>query len=229
MGAWSPEGNRIAITRSGGAGVYGIATIASHGGDRTPTAVPTGLTLAVATDWSSQGELILNRYVPNADIMTHRAGEEAVRELVATSDAELFPALSPDERWLAYASDRTGRYEVWAMRYPDGTPIRVSNGGGSEPRWSRDGTELFFRADGAMMAAPVASDGERPFGPATKLFDSSYLGATEPVMRSYDVAADGRFLMIEPMAAAPGAKAAIVVVQNWSEELRQLMTAAAER
>ena len=80
-----------------------------------------------------------------------------------------------------------------------------------------------------MMAAPVDADGERPFGPATKLFESSYLGATDPVMRSYDVAADGRFVMIEPIVTAQPAKATIVVVQNWSEELKQLMTAAAER
>jgi hypothetical protein len=168
----------------GGAGFYSVFSIASDGRDRTPTAVPTGLTLAGPAGWSTAGELILSRFIPSADIVTYRAGEPTVRDLIATPDAEVTPALSPDERWLAYASDRTGRLEVWAMRYPDGNPIPVSNGGGSEPRWSRDGTELFFRQGDAMMAVAVDSDGERPFAAAAKLFEESYLVAPDPVVRT---------------------------------------------
>jgi Tol biopolymer transport system component len=225
LGIWSRDGTRVAFMRGGsGAGFYNIVTIAADGRDRTPTAVTTGLTLAAPADFSSQGELILNRFVP-PDIVTHRNGEQTVRDLVVTPDAETYPALSPDERWLAYVSNRTGRAEVWVIRYPDGNPIPISNGGGIEPRWSRDGTELYFRQGDAMMAVAVGVGGDRPFGPVTKLFEQSYLTSTEPTAWTYDVAPDGRFLMIEPTAPTQDAEAAIVVVQNFGEEIKRLMSA----
>ena len=68
------------------------------------------------------------------------AGE--VRDVVATDDAEFDAALSPDGRWLAYASNRTGQPEMWVKGYPDGVPVRVSRSGGYEPHWSADGREL---------------------------------------------------------------------------------------
>jgi Tol biopolymer transport system component len=226
LGIWSRDGSRAAFMRGGsGAGFYNIVTIAADGRDRSPTAVTTGLTLAVPGDWSGQDELILNRLVPSPDIVVHRSGEDSVHDFVATPDVELFPALSPDERWLAYVSNRTGRFEVWAIRYPDGNPIPVSTGGGTEPRWSRDGRELFFRQGDAMMAVAVAADGGRPFGNVAKLFEQPYLMAADPATRTYDVAPDGRFLMIEPTAPTQGAGAAIVVVQNFGEEIKRLMAA----
>jgi serine/threonine-protein kinase len=224
LGIWSRDGALVAFMRGGaGAGFYNIVTVAADGRDRTPTAVTTGLTLAVPADWTGRGELILNRLVPAPDIVAHVSGEQSVRDVVATPDVELYPALSPDERWLAYVSNRTGRFEVWAVQYPDGNPIPVSNGGGVEPRWSGDGTELFFRQGDAMMAVRVAADGERPFGTITNLFDRPYLTVTDPAMRSYDVAPDGRFLMIEATAPAQSAETAIVVVQNFGEEIKRLM------
>jgi Tol biopolymer transport system component len=226
LGTWSPDGARVAFMRGGAsAGFYSTFTIAGDGGDRTPAPVPTGLTLAGPAAWSSAGDLILNRFIPSADIVTYRSGETAVRDLVATTDAEMFPALSPDERWLAYTSDRSGRLEIWAMRYPDGVAIPISSGGGAEPRWSRDATELFFRQGSSMMAVSVAAAGERPFGAVTKLFEEPYLAAEGPNTRTYDVAADGRFLMLEPTAAPQSAATAIVVVQNFSEEIERLMAA----
>ncbi len=226
IGIWSPDGTRVAFMRGGGgAGFYNVFSIASDGRDRTPTAVPTGLTLAGPAGWSRQGDLILSRFVPSLDIVTYRVGGETVRDLIATADSELTPALSPDERWLAYASNRTGRLEVWAMRYPDGNPMPVSNGGGSEPRWSRDGTELFFRQGAAMMAVAVNTESERPFGAAAKLFEEPRFLAGEQVVGAYDVAADGRFLMIEPLATTGRTETRIVVIQTWSEELKRLRTA----
>jgi Tol biopolymer transport system component len=67
---------------------------------------------------------------------TAAAGE--VRDVVATEDVEFDPALSPNGRWLAYVSNRTGQLEVWVKGYPEGVPVRVSRSGGYEPLWSID-------------------------------------------------------------------------------------------
>ena len=225
LGVWSPDGSKVAFARSSsGAGLFGIFTIDVDGRNRSPLPVPTGVTIAFPAGWSRAGDLILNSF-PSPDIVAYRSADQTVRNIVATSDSEVLPALSPDERWLAYASNRTGRFEIWAMRYPDGTSVPISSGGGTEPRWSRDGSELYFRQGSAMMAVPVDSTGDHPFGAVTKLFDQPFLAAENDVMWSYDVAADHRFLMIESTAPTRAAAGTIVVVQNWGEELKRLMAA----
>jgi hypothetical protein len=135
--------------------------------------------------------------------------------------------LSPDERWIAYVSDRTGQGEVWVQGYPEAVaaPVRVSGGGGYEPRWSADGKELFYRQGSSMYAVAVELDAELSFEAPVLLFSGTFLGTPAPETRSYDVARDGRFLMIQPedTAGANVAPASIVVVQNWFEELKRLV------
>ena len=93
--------------------------------------------------------------------------------------------------------------------------------GGLEPRWSADGRELYFWQGDAVMAVAVQSDPSLSFDAPVELFRSAY--AAEPIglVRSYDVARDGRFLMFEAEDAGSPAPASIVVVQNWFEELRR--------
>ncbi len=106
-------------------------------------------------------------------------------------------ALSPDSRWLAYTSDRTGRSEVYVASFPDmQVKYPVSQGGGTEPRWARSGRELFFRSRGQMMSLPVATNVGFAPGSARALFPAgAYASATN--RPQYDVTPDGqRFLMI---------------------------------
>ena len=101
------------------------------------------------------------------------AGE--VRDVVVTDDAEFDSALSPDGRWLAYASNRTGQPEIWVKGYPDGVPVRVSRSGGYEPTWSADGRELFYLQGSSMMAVAVETEGAFSFGAPAQLFNEPYL------------------------------------------------------
>ena len=105
-------------------------------------------------------------------------------------------ALSPDSRWLAYTSDRTGRAEVYVASFPDmQVKYPVSQAGGTEPRWARNGRELFFRSRGQMMSLPVSPGTGFAPGSARALFPvGPYAGAAN--RPQYDVAPDGRFLMI---------------------------------
>jgi Tol biopolymer transport system component len=142
-----------------------------------------------------------------------------VRDVVATEDEEFHPALSPDGHWLAYVSTRTGLPEVLVKGYPDGVARRLSLNGGREPRWSADGRELFYLQGSAMMAVSVSTEGELSFEPPMQLFVATTQRIlTGSQVSSYDVARDGRFLMIEPLDATG---ASIVVVQNWFEELKR--------
>jgi hypothetical protein len=126
-------------------------------------------------------------------------------------------------------SNRTGADEVWVKRYPDGAPERVSRSGGREPVWSRDGRELFYRRDDTMLAVAVENAGEAlSFKAAVELFkDASYFRSANPIQRSYDVAPDGRFLMIQPEGGANrlAESDSIVVIENWIEEVKRRVPA----
>jgi hypothetical protein len=138
-------------------------------------------------------------------------------------DVDAFAAaLSPDSRWLAYSSNRSGQDEVWVQAFADGVPVRVSSGGGDEPLWSADGRELFYRRGDAIMVVAVETGAEFDFEAPRALFSGPYLQGQRTSARTYDVARDGRFLMFlrteENAAATP---ASIVVVENFAEEIKQ--------
>ena len=127
---------------------------------------------------------------------------------------------SPDGRFLAFVSDESGRSEVYVARYPslEGRSA-VSLEGGTNPRWSRDGRELFFRQGDAVMAASVDSRGGARVERPRRLFAGSYDG--EGRHGSFDVAADGRrFVMVEDDEAS--ALRELTLVQGFFEELRRL-------
>jgi serine/threonine-protein kinase len=219
---WSPDGKQIAFAGlPEGPASARIFTLPADGSVLTPRQLgPVVAALPLA--WSAAGELIvLTARGSNFDIgaMTV-AAPGAVRPVVASDFAEFEAALSPNGRWLAYASNRTGILEIWVQGYPEGVPVRVSTNGGHEPQWSADGRELFYLQGAAMMAVPVETEHEFSFGAPALLFTGPFFQS--PTSRSYDVAHDGRFLMIEPTPSENTVGAAsIVVVQNWTEELKQ--------
>ena len=113
--------------------------------------------------------------VDQGNIFTVPVAEEGrVVDVVVSEYAEYDPALSPNGRWLAYASNVTGQTEIWVKGYPDGRAVRVSRNGGYEPRWSLDGRELFYLQAQSMMAVPVETTGEFSFGSPLELFTGSY-------------------------------------------------------
>jgi DNA-binding winged helix-turn-helix (wHTH) protein/Tol biopolymer transport system component len=126
---WSPDGAKVAFTSNRG-GSYDLYAAPADGSVADPPPLRAyGLAAAPAV-WSAAGELILDRSGAGGDIVATgiEPGSE-VREVAATTGAEFNPALSPNGRWLAFASDRTGRLEIWVKRYPDGVPVRVSRDG----------------------------------------------------------------------------------------------------
>jgi serine/threonine-protein kinase len=148
-------------------------------------------------------------------------GGGSAEAILASDDDEFSPALSPDQRWLAYVSDESGRYEVYVRPWPNGTGRTiVSIGGGSVPTWSADGSELFYRSGDSMMVVPVESGDRFSAGTPRVLFEGQYQFGIHD-SSNYDVAADGRFLMIQ--ANQKEAPDRVHVVSNWLDELERLL------
>jgi Tol biopolymer transport system component len=121
---------------------------------------------------------------------------------------------SPDGKWVAYESDEGGGNQIYVVPYPGpGGKSQVSTDGGTQPRWNRNGRELFFRAGARMMAVEVETGAAFRAGVPRPLFEKA---ATD-----YDVAPDGkRFLMLKPTTASVEATEFHVIL-NWFDDLRR--------
>ena len=175
--------------------------------------------------WSPDGQWIAIRTRlrrpggPNRDIVIRQAGGATLRLFTDEPSQERGPRFSPDGKWLLYVSDRSGRDEVYAELFPNGgNRVQLSSDGGREGTWSRDGTQVFYRApDGWMMSVRLNRGATLSVASRTRLFDAStYLANQFLVM--YDVAADGRFLMfkLDPQPA----RTDVVIIRNWVQEVR---------
>jgi serine/threonine-protein kinase len=145
-------------------------------------------------------------------------GERNLKAFVQTSFNERNPRFSPDGRWVAYESDETGLTEVYLVPYPGpGRKVKISTDGGTSPVWARDGRALFYRNGDAMMGVPIQTLPSFSPGRARLLFRrvSPY---------PFDVAPDGRFLMIEDLPAP--ALGPLTVALNWHAELKRRLSAA---
>jgi serine/threonine-protein kinase len=135
---------------------------------------------------------------------------------------ETAPALSPGGRWLAYGSNLSGSDEIYVSDFPEpGGRRPVSVDGGTEPVWSPQGNELFYRNGSALMVAAVETTPDFRVLNRQVLFEGPY---THRVYHSnYDIHPDGqRFVMIKPAEAQPPR---MVVVLNWLDEVWEQLEA----
>ena len=163
--------------------------------------------------WLRDGSGLVFQGIKAADdIGIWRKGSGAEEMLLATSFAELEPSLSPDERFMAYVSDESGRREVYVRDMGGaGRRVQVSSEGGDEPVWSPRGGEIFYRRGPRMIAVPVSTRAEVTLGAPSVLFEGSF--DVDPFgsdATNYDVTKDGqRFVMVQthhrPRALTPTA------------------------
>jgi Tol biopolymer transport system component len=218
LSVWGPDGRQVAfVTAANGPEMF---MLPADGSVLVPQRLGAEDLRGAPLVWSAQGELFIINPGSSDIRVIPAVGSGEVRSVVATQYSENDVALSPNGRWLAYVSNRTGSNEIWVQGYPEGVAQRVSANTGYEPRWSADGTELFYLQGGSMMAVAVNTESAFSFAPPELLFTGPFLTVQDSGAHSYDVAADGRFLLIQPPGGGEGS-ASIVVVQNWTEELRQ--------
>jgi serine/threonine protein kinase len=217
--AWSPDGRTIAYDKVG----VGLFRKSASGEGKEELLVP-AKNLAVPKSWSPDGKTLVYAQInpgTGADLMAVPVnGDRKPFPVVQTPATEDQGQFSPDGRWLAYTSNESGQAEIYAIPFPPspGTKWLVSRGGGAQPRWRRDGKELFYiSADSQMMAVEVATRPTFQSGTAHPLFQSDIVDTgirTGPL--SWDVAPDGkRFLIVTPNSSEASP---VNIVLNWRFE-----------
>ena len=141
------------------------------------------------------------------------------------------PVFSPNGRWVAYASNESGTYEIYIRPFPAaGGRWQVSDGGGRFPRWSGDGTELFYRTNEGIMSAKVDSSGESfGVGKAETLFEGTFrggmfgIGIGGYIFHDYAVSLDGQRFVMFPGQDHEDANTHVTMHFNWFDELRKTL------
>jgi eukaryotic-like serine/threonine-protein kinase len=207
---WSPDGRQLAFSCGG------ICRGNADGTGPAERLAPEGLTKRLL-DWSSDGSYLLYtethpQTLGDLWVLPLRDGRKPT-PFLRTPFNEFYGQFSPDSKWIAYTSDESGREEIYIRSFPDsGSKRQVSNSGGVQPRWRRDGKELFYLAGGNMMAASIrVNAGSLESGPPHVLFPFTNIGGT---FYSYDVAPDGnRFLVLQPVGG--NSAGALTVLSGW--------------
>jgi len=133
------------------------------------------------------------------------------------------PTFAPRREWIAYVSDESGQPEVYLRRYPGSERGRqVSRGGGFGPVWSVDGRELFYRQGNRMMSAAITTEPELESGDPVELWEAPYF-SQEFLGGNFDVASDGRFLMLELPETSPSEPTRIHVYLDWLSGIEDRM------
>jgi Tol biopolymer transport system component len=218
---WSPDGRTVAYAADhpGGSSGYDIVVRPTDGNaervvasDAVENEVPTG--------FSPDGRFLLfskRRQLSDDLLMVPVDGSAAPRPIAATPAVETLGQVSPNGRYVAYMSDEGGRFEIYVTTFPDPAGRwQVSQAGGREPRWSKDGKEMFFFApDNRLMAAAVKTEGSFEIGAIHPLFQSRQMGMSF----RYDVAKDGQRFLVN--AGLKEELSPITMVTNWVGELER--------
>jgi eukaryotic-like serine/threonine-protein kinase len=215
-GTWAPNGDLTYITAP--QGLLGVLRV-RPGSAAPPDSLFRDAALGYTGEWLPDGSALITTAngrpggsAEDIALLTN-AGKGPLQPLVETPASEQYPTVAPDGRWFAFSSNQSGREEVYLRRLDGGTAqIQVSATGGTEPVWSRDGRELFYRATGEnamLLSARVDLGGQPRVLSRTPLFSvAEYASATPHA--NYDVSPDGRqFAMVR---TNPSAR--IMVIQN---------------
>ncbi len=227
---WLSSGRELSY-RSRGSGLPRLMTQIADGSAEAKVLWEPQRSRALGTfNWSSDERyLAYNVGAGSGDeeggIWYHEVGPDGslseAKEFLLTPVGEGNATFSPNGRFLAYASNESGRFEVYVRPFPPGPgKSQVSTDGGAHPIWSADGKEIFYVEDSTLMAVPVSAEGNFTPGPPQRLFESDLFRAGRQ-QRPYYVFPDGqRFVTFAPHEDGSTESASIRVVENWYEEFR---------
>jgi Tol biopolymer transport system component len=218
---WSPDGKQVlfVMNRKLGQQLY-LKNVDGSGSEEEVVELSQGRQ-GNPWDWSRDGKYILCRKANEVWYLTWP--DRVAKPLLQARWTVLNAQLSPDGRWVAYASNETGSMEIYVSPFPSvNGKWQVSNGGGQEPRWRQDGKELFYvSAEGKMMSVGVVTGASFKGSTPVALFQTH---RRQPISAqdafSYDVSSDGqKFLIITRMDEASAAPPSVLL--NWASEMEK--------
>jgi eukaryotic-like serine/threonine-protein kinase len=211
--AWSPDGNLIAHD-AGSGGATGIQVQPSDGSRGARSVGTTGGTNEFVASWVSEREILVDRYGPEASFSLWRLPIDGSppAPLVATEFNEYGGRLSPDQGWLAFESNRSGRGEIFVRSLSSGETIQISSRGGGAPEWSRH--EIFFIDDARDLQAVPYTLTPTSFEPGEprRLF-------AFPEESAYDVTQNGQKILLSPGVGQAGQRESLHVLVGWKSRL----------
>ena len=231
---WTPNDDRLIFSssRAGAPNLYWQPSNGSSQMERLTDSPNPQFPLAITRD----GSQLVFYEVTSAEsenlMIMSLNGDRKPRPLIATRFRERNGELSPNGRWLAYQSDKSGRDEIWATPFPvqnGNGEWKLSTQGGTRPVWVSDTELLYFEqtdTGGRLMSVTVneANAALQPLAPVLFVERMDPLTALA-VGRTYDVAKDGRRILTVKTAASttadPQSVPRMIVVQNWFEELKR--------
>lgn len=216
---WAPDGARIAFTARDGFDLF----VRELDGANPPQLLVSDDTIKLLGDWSPNGaEFVYTRIdgTSSFDLWIARVDDGSARPLLATPANEMQARISPDGKWIAYASDESGTLEVYVQRYPElGEKHRVSTAGGGQPQWRADQRELFYlSADRAVTAVEVGTGAGIAFGTPRPLFRAALAANPADARELYTAAADGSKFLLDGFVDESSDRP-ITVIVDWAAAL----------
>jgi eukaryotic-like serine/threonine-protein kinase len=218
---WSPDGNDI-LYWSDAPGAEGLYVKSASGAGEAHQ-VAKGRDEMICTDWSRDGRYVFYN-VAGAGAKSQiwvlpMTGDRTPAPFLAGGFNFVQGRLSPDGRWLAYVSDESGRQEIYVQTYPaHAGKWQISSTGGVDPRWSRDGRELFYlSADQHLMSVSIRTAPSFEAAVPKSMFLARVLLPGIGIRSYYAVGAhDQRFLIVGPRIGEALAGSSVIV--NWTAE-----------
>jgi Tol biopolymer transport system component len=218
---WSPDGKWVAFSTNQKVVRETLYKKNSNGSGTAQEIADLGAEAQAAWDWSRDGKYLLT--MKNRELWYLATSDWQAKPFLQVKGTIRNAQFSPDGKWVACSSNESGLWQVYVSPFPSANgKWQISTEDGDEPRWRRDGKELFFLSGGHnLMAVPVKTGNTFEAGPAVSLFQ------THPRQRItfldaffYDVSVDGqKFLINTPLEE--GGSAPLSFILNWASELER--------
>jgi Tol biopolymer transport system component/predicted Ser/Thr protein kinase len=227
--SWSPDGSRLAFASTRSDSTTRIYEKSSTG-TGTETVLPAGDVSSIPVNWSADGKYIvfsrLRQFGNTSGYDTWvlpTFGDRKPAPLLETGFDKFQARVSPNSNFVAYSTNESGTYQIVVQTFPDasGGKWQITADGGVEPKWRRDGRELYYLSlDGKLMSVAIGGPAFTAGRPMELFQTSLTVNRAQPTRdRRYDIAPDGRFLMVIPSATSAPTPYSVIV--NWTAGLEK--------